>query len=202
MRVDQLEVVPGQDAMVPGGRFPFRWVHDELGLGVLVEAAHRERLLALLRGRLGLQLGQQLAALGPVARHRAAGPVQQLAHVGPDVPQAEQLEEGLGHGQVHQAVVLDALGQEHSQKVEEFGDPVQLLGVLRERSREQSAGTLHVKTWRLQTAAQVHLKPAELVSVTPTFMSVPRKSLYSVEFFSFTKIFTGFYFIYQRLDFI
>lgn len=161
MRVDQLEVVPRQDAVVPGGGFTFGGVHDELGLGVLVEAAHGEGLLALLRGRLGLQLGQQLGALGPVGgRRRAAGLVQQLAHVGLDVPHAEQLEEGLGDRQVHQTVVLDALGQKDPQEVEELGDPLQLLAVLRERSRKQSAGALHVKTRRLQTAAQVHLKPA------------------------------------------
>lgn len=164
MWVDQLEVIPGQDAMVPGRGLPFGRVHDELGLGVLVEAAHRVRLLALLGGRLRLHLGQQrlqVGALGAVARRRAARLVQQLAHVGLDVTHAEQLEEGLGHGQVHQPVVLDALGQENSQEVEELGDALQLLAVLRERSGEQAAGPLHVETGRLQTAAQVHLQGTE-----------------------------------------
>lgn len=158
-----MEVVPGEDAMVPGGGFGFRGIHDELGLGVLIEAANRVGLLALLGGRLRLHLGQQQEGLqvGPlrlVALRQAARLVQQLAHVGLDVPHAEQLEEGLGDRKVHQPVVLDALGQEDTQEVEELGDPLQLLTVLREWRREQAAGALHVETWRLQTAAQVHLK--------------------------------------------
>ncbi len=163
MWVDELEVVPGEDSVVPGRRFGFRGVHDELGLGVLLEAAHGVGLLALLGGCLRLHLGQQqeglqVWALGVVTLRRAARLVQQLAHVGLDVSHAEQLEEGLGDGQVHQPVVLDALGQEDAQEVEELGDSLQLLAVLRERSREQTAGALHVETRRLQTAAQVHLK--------------------------------------------
>lgn len=163
MRVDELEVVPGENAVVPGGRFGFRGVHDELGLGVLVEAAHRVRLLALLGGRLRLHLrqqqeGRQVRSVGVVALRGAAGLVQQLAHVGLDVSHAEQLEEGLRDGQVHQPVVLDALGQEDAQEVEQLADPLQLLAVLRERRREQTAGALHVETRRLQTAAQVHLR--------------------------------------------
>lgn len=164
MRVDELEVVPCQDAVVPGRRFGFWWVHNELRLRVLVEAAHRVGLLALLGGRLRLHLGQQqeglhVGSLGVVTLRRTARLVQQLAHVGLDVSHAEQLEEGLRDGQVHQPVVLDALGQENAEKMEELGDSLQLLAVLRERSREQTAGTLHIETRRLQTTTQVHLKP-------------------------------------------
>lgn len=163
MWIDELEVVPCQDAVVPGRRFGFWWVHDELRLGIFVKAAYRVGLLALFGGRLRLHLGQQqeglqVGSLWVMALGRAARLVQQLAHVGLDVSHAEQLEEGLRDGQVHQPVVLDALGQEDTQEVEELGDSLQLLTVLRERSREQTTGALHVKTRRLQTATQVHLK--------------------------------------------
>ena len=74
--------------------------------------------------------------------------VEQLAHVGPDVSLTEQLEERLRDGQVHQSVVLDALGQEHSQEEEEFSNSVQVIAVLRERCWKQSTRPLDVETWR------------------------------------------------------
>ena len=74
--------------------------------------------------------------------------VEQLAHVGANVSLTQQLEERLGDGQVHQPVVLDALGQEHSQEEEEFSDPVQVVAVLRERRWKQSTRPLDVEAWR------------------------------------------------------
>lgn len=160
MWVDQLEVVPGEDSVVPGRWFGFGGVHDELGLGVFVEAAHGEGLLALLGG--GLRLGQQqegvqVEALWLLARTEAAALGQLSAPGGLDVPHAEQLEEGLRQRQVHQTVVLDTLGQEDAQEVEELGDALQLLAVLREGCREEAAGALHVEAGRLKTPTQVHL---------------------------------------------
>lgn len=98
-----------------------------------------------------------MGALRVLAWSEATALVQQFAPVGLDVAHAEQFKEGLGEREVHQTVVLDTLGQEDAQEVEELGDALKLLAVLRERCWEEAARALHIEPWRLQTTTQVHL---------------------------------------------
>jgi hypothetical protein len=48
----------------------------------------------------------------------------------------EELEEGGGEGEVHEAAVLQGLGQEDAQAPEEVGHAPTQRGILRQRCRE------------------------------------------------------------------
>ncbi len=59
--------------------------------------------------------------MGTAASGRVPGDAGSLLDSRAHLALAKQLQEGGGEGQVHQAVVLQSLGQEHAQEVEELG---------------------------------------------------------------------------------
>lgn len=73
------------------------------------------------------------------------GLVKELTHVAFDVAHTEQLEEGLGDGQVHKPVILDAFGQKDAKKQEKLSDALKFIAVLGKGSGEKAAGTLNVE---------------------------------------------------------
>lgn len=154
--IDLFEVVVGKYGLVPGGGvrpLDFGRIEDQLLIYILYTGrecvAWRQILFAVVR-------------LARAANGTVKGVLILLRYDVTHLAHTHEFEEGSGQRQVDQALVLDTLGQEGAEEVEQILYARDVSAILGEGCGEQPAAPLDVITRGFHTVADIHLHNGEV----------------------------------------